>query len=242
MAADTPASCFHYAFMAAKIALEHMTPVILLTDSFIGNGTSLWKLPKIKDLPEIKPHYADSELKGAYHVMKRNEETKIRYWSIPGNEGFEHRNGGLEKDYNSGAISTDPTNHGKMVETRRQKVENIADSLPLLEVEGNPDADVLLVGWGSVYGHLIDAAARANKKGFKVALLHFNYIQPLPCNTQQILETYKAKKIVVCELNNGQFAAYLKSKTRGIDFMQYNKVEGQPFTVSEIVDYIEKIS
>ena len=238
MAADTPANCFHYTFMASKIALEHTTPVILLTDSFLANGTSLWKLPKLKDLPEIKPHFATPDVKEGYKVVRRNEETKARYWAAPGMEGFEHRNGGLEKDYVTGAISTDPLNHEKMVRTRAEKINNIAQHIPELKVEGNPDADLLVIGWGSTYGHLMSAVETANKDGHKVALVHFNYIMPLPKNTQEIIERYKNKKIVVCELNDGQFATYLRSHVKGVEFLQYNKLQGQPFTVHELVDYI----
>ncbi|MDR1585545.1 MAG: 2-oxoacid:acceptor oxidoreductase subunit alpha, partial [Prevotellaceae bacterium] len=241
MAADTPANCFHYAFMASKIALEHMTPVILLTDSFIGNGTSLWKLPKLEELPEIRPHYATKELNGNYKAVTRDEETKVRYWAVPGTEGFEHRNGGLGKDYVTGAISTDSLNHEKMVETRKLKIDNVAASIPKLKIQGDADGDVLLVGWGSVYGHLLDAVEQANKQGYKTALAHFNYILPLPENTQEVFDRFNGKKIVVCELNNGQFASYLKTKISGLNLLQYNKVQGQPFTVHEIVDLVQSL-
>ncbi len=241
IAADTPANCFHYAFMASKIALEHMTPVILLTDSFIANGTSLWKLPKLKELAAIQPNYATEDLKSNFNVLTRNKETKVRYWATPGMEGFEHRNGGLEKDYNTGAISTDADNHEKMVETRRLKIENVANHIPELKVLGDENAEILLVGWGSTYGHLLAAVEQANNEGHKVALAHFNYIQPLPRNTQEVFDQYKGKKIVVCELNNGQFAGYLKTKLKGVDLLQYNRVQGQPFAVHEIVELVESL-
>lgn len=237
IAASTPSNSFHYAYMASKIALEHMTPVILLTDAFIGNGTSLWKLPKLAELPEIKPHYIQPGMEGA-KVTARNEETKVRYWAVPGTEGFEHRNGGLEKDYNTGAITSDPENHEKMVETRRQKIENIANYIPELKVEGNPDAELLVIGWGTTHGHLYSAIKNLNKNGAKVALAHFNYINPLPKNTKAILDAYP--RAVVCELNNGQFASYLQSKFPR-EFLRYNKVQGQPFTVSELEDHISSL-
>ena len=238
MAASTPDDCFHYTYMAAKIALEYMTPVILLTDSFIANGTSLWRLPKLADMPEIKPNYVPADYKN-YNAVSRNEETKVRYWAIPGTEGFEYRNGGLEKDYVKGSISTAAVNHQKMVDTRAEKVQNVKYSIPELEIIGNEDADLLVVGWGSTRGHLMDAVSSINEKGKNVALAHFNYINPLPKNTEEVLR--KFKKIVVCELNLGQFAAYLRSKIPGLNIMQYNKVQGQPFTAIELEEQFELI-
>ncbi len=238
MAASTPADCFHYAFMASKIALEHMTPVILLTDAFIGNGTSLWKLPKLSELAEIKPNYVEPEMVGC-KVTARDESTKVRYWSTPGMEGFAHRNGGLEKDYVTGCISTDPFNHQKMVETRQAKVDYVSECIPALKVEGNEDADVLVIGWGGTHGHLMSAVSDMNASGKKVALAHFNYINPLPANTAEMIRKYK--KVLVCELNNGQFATFLRSKVQGMNFLQYNKVQGQPFTVAELESEISKL-
>lgn len=234
MAAGTPDDCFHYAFMACKIALEHMTPVILLTDAFIGNGTSLWKLPTLAELPEIKPNYVKSDMQN-YTVTSRDEETKIRYWSIPGMEGFGHRNGGLEKDYFTGAISTDPENHQKMVDTREQKINNISQILPELKIEGDEDAGLLVIGWGGTHGHLMSAVNSMNKNGKKVALAHFNYINPLPKNAVEVIQRYK--KVVVCELNSGQFATLLRSKVPAVEFLQYNKVQGQPFTATELEEH-----
>ncbi|HRS67208.1 MAG TPA: 2-oxoacid:acceptor oxidoreductase subunit alpha [Paludibacteraceae bacterium] len=239
MAASSPDDCFHYAFMAAKIALEHMTPVILLTDAFLGNGSSLWKLPKLTDLPEIHPHIAPESLKGQFSASSRDEKTKVRYWAFPGMEGFMHRNGGLEKDCVKASICTEPKNHARMVATRAEKIAHIATVLPEMEVEGEKTADVLILGWGSTYGHLLSATNTLNAASKRTALLHFNYISPLPKNTHTILKKYK--KVVVCELNSGQFASYLRSKFPDISFLQFNKVEGQPFKVSEIVEYVETL-
>jgi len=233
LAASTPADCFHYAYMASKIALEYMTPVILLTDAFIGNGTSLWKLPKLAELPAIYPNYAKPSMENI-HVSSRDEETKVRYWSIPGTRGFGHRNGGLEKDYNTGAISTDPINHQKMVDAREEKISNISKVLPEIIVEGSANADLLVIGWGATHGHLMSAVNEMNTNGHKVALAHFNYINPLPKNTIEVIQAFK--KVVVCELNSGQFATYLRSKVPAVEFLQFNKVQGQPFTVNELVD------
>ena len=236
IAASSSDDAFHYAFMAAKIALEHMTPVILLSDAYIGNGSALWRLPKLADLPEIHPHIATEAQRENFRATTRDPQTDVRYWAFPGMEGFEHRNGGLEKDFDRANISTDSKNHGKMVATRAAKIEKIADSLPLLKVEGDADADTLLVGWGSTHGHLLCAANELNAKGLHTALAHFNYINPLPKNTAEVLHRYK--KIVVCELNSGHFAAYLRSKIDGLNIVQLNKIEGQPFQVNEVVDFV----
>ena len=238
MAPGTPDDCFHYTFMAAKIALEYMTPVILLSDAFLGNGTSLWKLPKMAELPEIKPNYVPAEMTG-YNATTRNEDTKVRYWAIPGTEGFNYRNGGLEKDYFKGGISSDPLNHQKMVETRAAKVKNVEREIPELEIFGNENADLLVVGWGSTRGHLMSTVDSMQKKGRNVAMAHFNYINPLPKNTAEVLR--KFKKMVVCELNSGQFAAYLRAEIPGLNLIQYNKVQGQPFTVTELEEQFELI-
>lgn len=237
IAASTPANCFHYAFMAAKIALEHMTPVILLTDGFLANGTSLWKLPKLDKLTEIKPHFAEAGMEGL-KVTARDEVSKVRYWSIPGIPGFNHRNGGLEKDYTTGAISTDPHNHEKMVNTRQEKIDYISNKIPELTIEGDETAETLVISWGSTHGHMISAVNNLNKAGKKIALAHFNYINPLPKNTSDVLNKFKNR--VICELNMGQFATYLRSKVPG-EYLQYNKVQGQPFTVSELEEFLSKV-
>lgn len=239
MAASSPDDCFYYAYMAAKIALENLTPVILLTDAFIGNGSSLWKLPKMSELPDIKPHYAPESLKDSFNGLSRDEQTKIRYWAIPATEGLQHRIGGLERNYNTGIISTDGKNHAKMIETRQFKVQNIANQLPLIDVEGDASADTLVIGWGSTKGHLQSAVAELNNRGKKTAHIHFNYINPLPKNTEEIIRKYK--KVIVCELNSGQFAAYLRSKIFGVNFLQINKNEAQPFSIEELVEEIEKL-
>ena len=239
MAASTPANCFDYTFMASKIALEHTTPVILLTDAFLGNGASLWRIPKLAELPEIKPSTIPTSFSGKFNACVRNEETKVRYWAYPGMEGYAHRNGGLEKDYDKGSLSTVPVNHEKMVKTREAKIAKIADYIPELKVEGDEDADLLVIGWGSTHGHLMSAITELNKTGKKIALAHFHYINPLPKNTAEIIRKYK--KVVVCELNRGQFANYLRSKVENVHFHQYNKVQGQPFTSNELKECFTKL-
>jgi len=237
MAASTPANCFDYTFAASKIALEHMTPVILLTDAFLGNGASLWRIPKLADLPEIKPSTVPASLAGKYNATMRDPETKARLWAYPGMEGFAHRNGGLEKDINKGNLSIVPENHEKMVLVREAKIAKIADYIPEVQIEAytSDDADLLVIGWGSTHGHLMSAITELNKAGAKIALAHFNYIQPLPKNTEAILRKYPKK--VVCELNRGQFANYLRSKIENITLLQYNKVQGQPFTATELKEH-----
>ena len=217
--------------MAAKIALENMTPVILLTDTYLANGTSVWRIPSMAGLPDIHPQTAPESLKGHFNPALR-DENGVRYWSFPGMEGFEHRNIGLERDAEKGTISTDPQNHEKMVRTRAAKVAQVAERIPYLNVQGNAASDTLLVGWGSTEGHLHAAADELN-----CALAHFNYIHPLPRNTRSVLARYK--KIVVCELNSGQFVAYLRSQFPDIRFEQFNKIEGQPFHVADIVEYVQ---
>lgn len=239
VAPATPTDCFTMAFEACRIAIEHMTPVVLLTDAFIGNGSSAWRIPEADEYPEIKPNYVPEELKGNWKPYIRDEKTKVRYWAIPGTEGLAHRLGGLEKDAVTSAISTDPINHEKMVYTRKEKIERIADNIPALEVSHNVDADTLLVGWGGTFGHLYTAAEELNKEGKPVAFAHFRYINPLPANTAEVLAKYK--RVIVAELNTGQFADYLQSKFPEVKFERINKVQGQPFLVKEVIDGVTKI-
>lgn len=241
VAPASPTDCFTMAFEASRIAIEHMTPVILLTDAFIGNGSSAWRIPDADEYPEIKPPYvlADKIAEGAWRPYDRNEENLVRYWAIPGTEGAMHRLGGLEKDYKTGAISTDPANHERMVQTRREKIARIANDIPGLEVIGPDDADVLLLGWGGTYGHLRTAASELCKQGKKVAFTHFRYINPLPANTADVLSRYK--KVIVAELNTGMFADYLQSRFPEVKMARINKIQGQPFLVEEVMDAVTKI-
>lgn len=238
IAATSPTDCFDAAFSAAKIALEHMTPVMLLTDAFIANGSSAWKLPDVDALPKITPHYATKGQKYKYTPYFRDPETKVRYWAIPGWEGYTHILGGLEKDGETGAISTEPENHNRMDHLRYEKVARIP--VPDLEVEGDAeDAELLIVGFGSTYGHLHTAMKRLRERGRKVALAQFKYINPLPQNTADVLLRYK--KVVVAEQSLGQFAGFLRIRVNQFAPYQYNKVMGQPFEVGELVDVFEKI-
>lgn len=237
IAATSPTNCFDAAYMACKIALEHMTPVILLTDAFIANGSAAWKLPDLKDYPAINPPYATSEMKGNYTPFYRNPDSYVRYWAIPGMEGYTHRIGGLEKDSKTGAISTDPLNHNEMVNNRAIKVAKI--EVPDLVVDGDEDADFLVVGWGGTYGHLYSAVSQMREEGKKVAFAQFEFINPLPKNTAEVLKRYK--KIVVAEQNLGQFAGYLRMKIPGLMVSQFNEVKGQPFIIRDLVDVFTKL-
>lgn len=238
VAATSPTNCFDMAFEAARIAMEHMTPVILLTDAYIANGSSAWRVPEEKDYPEIHPHLVDrNQLEQGWKPYDRDEKNKVRYWAIPGTEGAMHRVGGLEKDYHTSVISTDGRNHELMVKTRREKIAKIAEDLPLLEIEGEPSAETILVGWGGTYGHLLTATAELISEGIPMALAQFRYINPLPANALEELKKYK--NIIVAELNTGMFADYLQMHLPGKEVLRINKIEGQPFMVQEIKDGVK---
>ncbi len=237
MAATSPTDCFDAAYQASKMALEHMTPVVLLTDAFVANGSGAFRLPDITKLDAINPPYVPEELKGKWTPYMRTENG-ARYWAVPGREGFAHILGGLEKDSNTGAISTNPENHDLMTRLRQQKIANI--QVPDLEVEGDTDdAQLLIVGFGSTYGHLHSAMDELRQKGYKVAQTHFKYLNPLPKNTAEVLSKYK--KVVVAEQNMGQLAAYLRMKVDNFVPAQFNQVKGQPFVVEELVNAFEDI-
>ena len=237
IAATSPADCFDAAYQASKIALEHMTPVVLLTDAYIANGSGAFKLPQMAQLDAINPPYVPEELKGKWTPYMR-AENGTRYWAVPGREGFTHILGGLEKDSNTGAISTNPENHDLMTRLRQQKIDNI--QVPDLEVDGDVnDADLLIVGFGSTYGHLHAAMDELRAAGNKVALAQFKYLNPLPKNTAAVLSKYN--KVVVAEQNMGQLAAYLRMKVDGFVPYQFNQVKGQPFVVEELVNAFKNI-
>ena len=232
IAASSSANCFDFAYEACKLALENMTPVILMTDTYLANGTSLWRVPKLAELPVITPQSVPDELKGHYNPALRDERG-VRYWAFPGMEGFEHRNIGLERDAEKGTISTNPENHERMVQARKAKIAQVVNQIPDLRVQGNASSDTILVGWGSTEGHLHAAADELN-----CALAQFNYIHPLPRNTREVLSQYN--RLIVCELNTGQFATYLRSQFPELPIEQYNETQGQPFAVERIVKYASK--
>lgn len=239
VAPSSPTDCFDMAFEASRIAMEHMTPVILLSDAFIGNGSSAWRVPEPDEYPEIRPHRVPREIVESWTPYMRDPDTLARYWALPGIDPLPHRIGGLEKDAETGAISTDPVNHEKMVMLRRKKIARIANDIPELKLSVEADSDTLLVGWGGTYGHLLTAAKELSREGTAVDFAHFRYINPLPKNTAEILSGYK--RVIVAELNCGQFADYLQSRFPHVEIRRINKIQGQPFLVSEIKDAVKEI-
>ena len=237
LAASTPSDCFYYAFLACKIAMERMVPVVLLTDGFLGNGSEPWRVPSMDELPAITPRIAKDS--SSFKAYRRDEETLAREWAFPGMEGYQHLIGGLEKNI-EGSVSHDPENHQKNSEIREEKVQKVVEMLPELEVCGDEDGgDLLVVGWGGTYGHMISSVREMRNEGKSVSLAHFNFIKPLPANTEKVFS--KFKKIVVCELNMGQFVAYLRDKLPGFEYHQVNKLKGLPFSVAELKENFEKL-
>jgi len=237
--AHSPANCFYAAFMASKIALEHMTPVILLSEGFLGNGSEPWLIPWMKDYPEINPPFVTGPMPEGekFKPFERDPETMVPKWAVPGQKGFEHRVGGLEKTH-AGVLSTDPANHETMVRERAEKVALIAKDIPELKVQGPESGELLVIGWGGTYGHIASAVHDLHDEGVPVAFTHFDFINPLPSNTKEIFSHYK--RFLVCELNSGQFAGYLQGLFPEYTFEKYGKVQGQPFLVSELVEAIKK--
>ncbi|HNX43353.1 MAG TPA: 2-oxoacid:acceptor oxidoreductase subunit alpha [Bacteroidales bacterium] len=238
LASSTPADCYFYAYMAAKIAMEHMTPVILLSDGSLGNGSQLFRITKVSDLPPITPPIAEAN-DATYKPYLRNPETLVRKWALPGTAGLRHRVGGLEKENITGNVSTDPLNHELMVKLREAKVQKVADVLPEQEIIGEKEGDLLVISWGGTRGTTQDAVEAMQAAGKKVSLAHFNYIMPLPKNTRQVLSGFR--KIVVCELNAGQFVNYLRMKEPDFSYIQYNKLQSLPFTVAELTAKFNEI-
>ena len=238
LAASSPGDCFHYTFEATRLAVEHMTPVIMLSDSYVANSAQPWKIPNMSELPEIKVQVA-KENGQEWKPYLRNPETLVRTWAAPGAMGFEHRLGGLEKDDITGNVSYDPLNHEKMVNIRSEKIKRIAQDIPLQNIYGDEDGEILLIGWGGTYGTLVTAVNRLRKEGMKAGLCHFHYINPLPRNTAEIFAKYD--KLMVCELNLGQMATYLRTQMPQFNYLQFNKVQGLPFTVNEITNKVQSI-
>ena len=240
IAASTPSNCFNFAFEASRLALEHMTPVILLTDGYIANGSAPWKIQSVDDLPEIKNRITKVAPEGVWHPYTRDVETLARNWGIPGTPGLEHRVGGLEKDSITGNVNQAPENHQKMTEIRAEKIKRVQNNIPEIETEFAESGDLLVIGWGGTYGSLHSSVKQINKEGYKnIGLAHFNYINPLPKNTEEVLK--KFKKIIVCELNAGQFVKILRINFDEFKFLQYNKIQGLPFGNNELIEEFKKI-
>ena len=239
IAAYLPENCFDYAYEAVKVAIEHMTPVILLTDGYIANSSQAWKIPQLKDMPSISAHHVQAQ-DGKWSAYIRDAETLVRSWEIPGQAGFEHRVGGLEKDPQTGMISYDPENHEQMVHIRADKVAKIAKNIPDLKVDGDSEGDILLVGWGGTYGAIETATRSLRKEGLSVSHAHFTWLNPMPNNTAEVFS--KFKEIVVCELNLGQLVQLLRNKYPQFNFKQLNKVKGLPFMVQDLTDYVYQLT
>ncbi|HHH55396.1 MAG TPA: 2-oxoacid:acceptor oxidoreductase subunit alpha [Bacteroidetes bacterium] len=238
IAASTPENCFDYSFEASRLALEHMTPVILLTDGYIANGSAPWKIKTVEEMPAIKTRLVDENIED-YEPYNRDPETLARNWAIPGTPGLEHRIGGLEKADGTGNVSMDPKNHQHMTKVRQEKVDRVANNIPELTVEGAQEGDLLVVGWGGTYGSLFTAVNNMQDNGQKVGLAHFNYINPLPKNTKEVFGRFK--KIVVCELNMGQFYSILRAKYPEFEYYKHNKIQGLPFSVIELMNKFNQI-
>ena len=231
LAARSSSDCFYSAYEAAKLAMEHMTPVILLTEGALGNGSEILRIPRVADLPAIVPPIAKAN-DPEWQPYKRDEEKLNRQWAIPGTEGLRHRISGLEKANGSGNLSLDPKNHQLMVELREEKVQRVANFIPEQEIVGDPNADLLVVSWGGTYGVVLSVVEKMLEEGKSVAHAHFRHIMPLPKNTAKVLSGHK--KIVVCENNNGQFVNYLREKMPDFKYEQFNKIQGLPFLTAEL--------
>lgn len=238
IAASTPSNCFDFAYEAARLTLEHMTPVILLTDGYIANGSEPWRIKSVNDMAEIKTRIMDNGSE-SWHPYDRDGQSLARNWAIPGTPGLEHRLGGLEKDQVTGNVSYVPENHEYMTHVRAEKVKRVQNNIPELEAEYNQEGDLLVIGWGGTYGSLHSAVRKLASQGHKIGHAHINYINPLPPNTAEMMR--KFKKVIVCELNKGQLASVLKSNFNEIDMLQYNKVMGLPFSVTDLVKKFKNI-
>ncbi|HEV3238503.1 MAG TPA: 2-oxoacid:acceptor oxidoreductase subunit alpha [Gemmataceae bacterium] len=252
VAPRSPADCFDMAFEAVRLAIRFMTPVFVLSDGYLANGAEPWLIPKVDDLPKITVTHPTSfngtgngSVNGhgnghepTHFLPYKRDERLVRQWAIPGTPGLEHRIGGIEKEDVTGNVCYDPINHEHMVHTRAKKIANIADEIPLLEVDGPTEGDLLVIGWGGTYGSIITAVKRAQRKGHKVAQAHLRYLNPMPKNTGEVLKRYK--KVLVPELNAGQLSVLLRDRFL-VDAKGLNKIQGRPFLVSEIEEKIEQM-
>jgi 2-oxoglutarate ferredoxin oxidoreductase subunit alpha len=235
VAASTPSQCFDAAIEAARIALKYRTPVYLLSDAYLANGSEPWLIPDVDALPDISTSFAEAN-GNAFEPYRRDPVTLARPWAIPGTKGLEHRIGGLEKADVTGAISYDPDNHDQMVRLRAQKVAGIAADIPELGVDDpDGDADLLVVGWGSTYGPIAAATRRVRKRGLKVARAHLHHLNPFPSNTGDVLRRYP--KVLVPEMNLGQLAMLLRAEFL-VDAVSYTRVRGRPLSAAELEDAI----
>ena len=235
LAAKTPRDCFYMAIEASRIAVKYMTPVILLTDGYIANGSEPWRIPSVDSLPKIDVKFR-TEKEGFYPYLR--DEFLARPWAIPGTPDLEHRIGGLEKANIYGTVNYDPDNHHKMINLRAEKIKNIENDIPLLEVDGDQEGELLVLGWGGTYGAIKEAVIKARVLGLNVSQAHFQYLSPFPKNTGDVLK--KFKKVIIPEINLGQLAKLIRSEYL-MDVIQFNVVRGLPFRVSDIVEKIKEV-
>jgi 2-oxoglutarate ferredoxin oxidoreductase subunit alpha len=236
VAPATPADCFHMAVEAFRIATKHMLPVIYLSDGYLGNGAEPWLLPKMEELPKFEVKFAT--VGDGFHPYNRNPETLARAWAIPGTPGLEHRIGGLEKEDITGNVSYDPENHMHMVLTRAEKVARIADDIPDIEVFGEPEGRLLVIGWGSTYGAITSAVEEMQHRGKSVSSIHLRYLNPFPSNLGELLGRFD--RVLVPELNLGQLAMLLRARYL-VPAVSFKKVKGKPFKISELTERIEQL-
>lgn len=239
LAAHSPADCFEAAFEAARIALQHMSPVILLSDGYLANGTEPWKYPKAEDLPAIELPRATGRENGTPFLPYERDAKLVRRWAAPGTPGHAHRVGGLEKEANTGNVSYDPANHEYMVKIREAKVDRIADFIPGQEIEtGMPEGDLLVLGWGSTHGVIKTVVEELAGEGYAIGHAHLRYLRPFPKNLGELLKRYK--QVIIPELNNGQLSRAIRDHYL-IPVLQYNKIQGVPITSSELKDFCRQV-
>ncbi len=243
VAPSSPGDCFTMAVEAVRLAVGHMTPVLLLSDGYLANGAEPWLLPDPAKLPKIEIHHPTGPNAGhngdAHFLPYKRDDQLVRPWAVPGTPGLEHRIGGIEKEQKTGNVSYDPENHELMVKCRAQKIANIANDIPLLEVAGPAEGDLLVIGWGGTYGSITTAVQRAQRKGLSVAQAHLRYLNPMPRNIEEVLKNYK--KVLIPELNGGQLAHLLRAEFL-VDAVSLSKVQGRPFQVSDIETKIEELT
>jgi 2-oxoglutarate ferredoxin oxidoreductase subunit alpha len=236
VAATSASDCFDMTIEAARLAIKYMTPVILLTDGYLAQGTNPWKIPNLDELPDLTPSFVTNP--EGFAPYNRDPETLARVWAIPGTQGLEHRIGGLEKEDITGLVSQDPANHQKMVDIRAKKIENIVNDIPLAVVEGEQKGDLLILGWGGTYGAIKDAFDKLRSDGKKVSYCHLNHLNPFPKNLEKILKSFK--RILIPELNTGQLRTIIRS-TYLIDSIGLNKVQGLPLKAYEVEDKVNEL-
>lgn len=239
IAAKSPSDCFEAVIEACRIAVQHMTPVMFLSDGYIANGAEPWKFPKSSDIPEIKTSFAKAKENGEEFLPYERDENYVRQWAIPGTEGLAHRIGGLEKEANTGNVSYDPANHEYMTKIREAKVEKIADFIPEQKIQSGPESgDLLILGWGSTYGVIEAVTRELLAEGKSVAHAHLRYIRPFPKNLETLLGQFK--KVLIPEINNGQLSKLIREKFL-INVLQYNKIQGVPISQSELKGFVNQI-